>query len=339
MKILANKPEQKPLAQSSGALATAQRPRRRRRRLFVILGVLVLLLAVAGGYLIFRPQVQPLSLPTLPAHLTTNELGLAGWQNYQLPLPAHPLTNAQLPQTPQIDASRALLEDAAGQALIQQGQLSSGLAYLRAAAQSDVENLRYSNDYRMALVNHKLYAEELTYFSQVARQTSSPNTLINLALAYVDQMRTCPTPPDGLVCQAQNSWLSIHTLDSVLTHDPYNVIARFARGLNDLYWPTLMGHLPQAQIDLQYAVALTRPLSSISRTFIPQAYAALGDVFAKDGKGAQARNVWLNGLVVDPNSSLLNSRLAIPLDQLTDKESGPLRGLGVPVDTNLTIFW
>jgi len=173
----------------------------------------------------------------------------------------------------------------------------------------------------------------------LAHQHSSPNTLINFALAYVDQMRACPRPPDGLVCQAQNSWSSINTLNGVIAKYPYNIVARFARGLNNLYWPTLMGHLPQAQTDLLYVVALTRPLSSISQAFIPQAYTALGDVFAKDGKVEQARNVWLNGKIVVPDSSLLNARLSIPKDQLVNEENGPLRGLGVPVDTGLAIFW
>jgi tetratricopeptide (TPR) repeat protein len=340
MKLLSNRPVQKPVSQSEMPLPSSQRKRRPRRVVLIVLAALALiLLGAGGGYLLFRPRVQPLSLPALPANLTAADLGLTGWQDYQLPLPAHPLADPHLPGAPQVNPSLALLEDAAGQALIQQGQLNRGLAYLRAAAQSDVENLRYSNDYRLALRDHKLYSDEFTYFSQLAKQNTSPNVLISFALTYVDQMRSCPTPPDGLVCQAQDSWNSINVLNGVIDKHPYNVIARFARGLNHLYWPSLMGHLPLAQIDLQYAVALTRPLASISRAFIPQAYAALGDVFAKDGKVEQARNVWLNGEAVVPNSSLLSSRLTIPQDQLVNAENGSLRGLGVYVDTDLATFW
>jgi hypothetical protein len=143
----------------------------------------------------------------------------------------------------------------------------------------------------------------------------------------------------GLVCQAQDSYNSISILDKVLQANPYNIVARFARGLNHLYWPTLMEHLPKAQQDLQYAVALSKVQSKIGPDFVPQSYVALGDVFAKSGNTKEARNVWLNGLHATQNQTLLQQRLAIPQDQLQGQESQQLRGLGVYVDTDISIFW
>lgn len=318
----------------------AVRPRRRRRRIwFILLAVLVLFGVAGGAYLLLLPHVQPLSLPRLPAHLTVDDLGLARWQDYRQPLPANPLNNALLPASPKLDASLAALEDAAGQALIRQGELDRGLAYLRVAAQSDPTSLRFANDYRLALRDHGRYADEETFFSQLAQQFKSSETALSLALTYVDEMRSCPKPPDGLVCQAQDSSRSITELDNLLAAHPYNLIARYARGLNHLYWPSLMGHLPRAQTDLQFAVALLKPLGSVSSAFPPEAYTALGDVFAKDGQVAQARNVWLNGQNVLSFSSLLASRLSIPQDQLVNEENGSLRGLGVYVETDISIFW
>ncbi|HLG64848.1 MAG TPA: hypothetical protein VKY19_23100 [Ktedonosporobacter sp.] len=310
-----------------------------RRTTFVVLLVLVCLLIAAGGYLLFLPHVQPLALPTLPAKLTDSDIGLAGWHDYQLPLPAHPLNDPRLPATPQVSAPLALLEDAAGQELLHQGLLDRGLAYLRAAAQSAPDNLRYNNDYRVALRDHQRYADEESYFSQLVQHVKTANTTISLALTYVDEMRACPKPPDGLVCQAQDSSRSISILDEVLAEHPYNIVARYARGLNHLYWPSLMGHLPKAQTDLQYAVALTHPLSTISQAFTPLAYTALGDVFAKDGQVEKARNVWLNGKEIVSSSSLLDARLNIAQSQLVDAENTTLRGLGVYVDTDVAIFW
>jgi tetratricopeptide (TPR) repeat protein len=322
--------------------STASRSRRVWRRAALIALLLLLLLLVAGGgYLLLRPRVQPLTLPLVPTHLSATDLGLTNWQGYQQPLPANPLANPALPSSPETKADLAPLEDAAGQALIQQGELNRGLAYLQAAVLSVPDNLRYANDYRLALRNHGQYSNEEVFFKQQVQALKTPNAHVNLALAYVDEMRSCPHPPDGLVCQAQLSNRSIDELNIVLSVQQYNIIARYARGLNHLYWPTLMGHLPRAQGDLQYAVALTKPLSSlgIGRAFIPQAYTALGDVFAKDSQTDAARNVWLNGLQVAPNAPILQSRLAIPQNQLVDDESGPLRGLGVPVDTDIALFW
>jgi tetratricopeptide (TPR) repeat protein len=318
---------------------TQPAPRRRRVRLIIALSLLVLILAGSGLYVFTRPQVQPFSLPAIPAHLTLTDLGLANWQEYRRTLPTNALNSPMLPASPQVNKNVALLEDAAGQELIHQGQLEHGLAYLQAAALSDPDNLRLNNDFRLALRNNNRFAQEEAFFTQQAKKIKSANTSIGLALAYVDEMRSCPRPPDGLVCQAQDSSHSISTLTEVLALHPYNIIARYARGLNNLYWPSLMGHLPQAQEDLQYAIALLRPLGSVSGVFSEQAYTALGDVFAKDGKIDKARNIWQNGEIVVPNSSLLNSRLNIPQDQLVNMENNQLRGLGVYVETDIAIFW
>jgi tetratricopeptide (TPR) repeat protein len=311
----------------------------RRRWILVLLACLIVVLVAGGVYELLRPRVALLVLPQVPATLTSDQLGLASWQQYQQPLPADPLANPALPKTPQTSASLALLQDAAGQALVKQGNLTRGFAYLKAAAQAQPESLRYGNDYRIALRDHGRFQDEASFFALMAQKSPSPNTHIELALTYVDMMRSCPKPPDGLVCQAQFSYRSISVLNAIIAQNPYNIVARFARGLNNLYWPTLMGHLPQAQSDLQYAVALSRVQSKIGPTFVPQAYAALGDVFAKDGKVAQARNVWLNGVNASANPSILHSRLAIAQDQLANEETQNIRGLGVYVDTDLTMFW
>lgn len=335
MKITVQKPGEAPEMQP------ARFPRRGhlRRTVAIGLAVLFLLLLSTGGYLLLRPRVQPLSLPTLPTHLSAADLGLSGWQDYRLALPKNALNDPALPPSPRVESSIAPLEDAAGQSLIQQGQLKRGLAYMQAAAQSDPNNLRYNNDYRLALRDHKLYTQEEVFFSQQVQQSKAANTAIGLALAYVDEMRACPRPPDGLVCQAQDSYRSISVLTGILTLHPYNIIARYARGLNDLYWPSLMGHLPQAQVDLEYTVALLHPLGTISSGLAAQAYTALGDVFAKDGQVGKARNVWLNGKLMVHDAGLLNSRLSIPQKQLANQENTQLRGLGVYVETDLAIFW
>lgn len=317
----------------------SRRPSSARRKLLIVSIGVVLLIGIAGGYLLFQQRVQPLTLPHLPAHLSIDDLGLTNWQDYQHPLPTDPLSNTQLPTSPVIDPALAELEDAAGQSLIHQGILDRGLSYLRAAAQSIPDNLRYSNDYRLALRDHKLYTDEITFFSLQAQKVVTANTAISLALTYVDEMRSCPPPPDGLVCQAQNSSRSISELDKVLEQHPYNIIAHFARGLNHLYWPSLMGHLPRAETDLEYAVALTQVQGVIGNAFSIQAYVALGDVFAKGGQISQARNIWLNGKLANANATNLDQRLSIPNDQLVNAENNTLRGLGVYVDTNIAIFW
>jgi hypothetical protein len=319
-------------------------PGRKRPKRWMVgsaIAALVLVGAVIAYLLLTMNQLAPLLLPKLPTNLSASQIGLAQWQEYQQPLPAHPLSNPLLPTTPQTTLSLALLEDAAGQAIIQQGNLTRGLAYLQAATLADPDNLRLSNDYRLALRNHELYSEEQTFFVALAQKEQTVNVNIEYALSYVDLMRSCPKPPDGLVCQAQDSYNSIALLNKILQQEPYNILAHYARGLNDLYWPSLMRHLPQAQQDLQYALALSRFQQKIGPAFVPQAYIALGDAFGKAGDTTTAHQVWLNGRkVVEPQAqALLQQRLAIPQDQLVAQENQQLRGLGVYVDTDLSIFW
>jgi tetratricopeptide (TPR) repeat protein len=317
--------------------------RRRKDHRIWMIGIVVCVLILLGAFIayILLDQVPPLALPSVPAHLSASQIGLADWQEYQQLLPAHPLNDSSLPAASQVSSRLALLSDAAGQAFIQQGKLTQGLAYLKAAVLAEPANLRYGNDYRLALRDHQLYQNELDFFSGLAKKVQTPNVNIEYALSYVDLMRSCPKPPDGLVCQAQDSYSSISVLNAVLQKNPYNIIALYARGLNHLYWPSLMGHLPKAQQDLQYAVALTRFQKTIGPLFVPQAYVALGDVFAKANNIKEARNVWLNGLraVTPSDQALLEQRLAIPQDQLNALENQQLRGLGVYVNTDLSLFW
>jgi tetratricopeptide (TPR) repeat protein len=336
MKFAVKQPVEQSTKQS---ISQAQRFWFRRPWLVVGLAFIVLLLAGGGAYWLFLPRMQPLSLPKLPAHLSMADLGLAEWESYQQPLPADALNNPQLPATPQVKPNLAALQHAAGLALLKQQQVDRGLAYLRVATEAAPGDLRYGNGYRLALRGQKHYDQEVQFFAAQLKQYNTTAARINLALSYVDQMRSCPPPPDGLVCQAQFSSRSTSQLDTILTAQPYNVIARYSRGLNHLYWPSLMGHLSRAQQDLSYAVALARPLSAISNSFTGDAYTALGDVFAKDNQVDAARNVWLNGLQVVPDSSLLKGRLAIAKEKLAEEESGSLRGLGVYVETDMSLFW
>ena len=159
MESAISQPTQQATSQHS---SRTKRPWYRRPFLIGSLIFVILVLSGAGGYILFLPKVQPLSLPHLPTHLTMADLGLGDWQNYQQPFPTDPLHAPDLPTTPQINAQLAPLQNAAGLALIKQQQITHGLAYLQAAVISSPDNLRYANDYRIALRNQKLFDEEVS---------------------------------------------------------------------------------------------------------------------------------------------------------------------------------
>src|SRR5579884_897869 len=87
-------------------------PRRKRLKRWTI-GVAIALLILGGAitaYILVNAQVTPLALPSVPANLTADQIGLANWQEYQQALPAHPLENSLLPATPQATPALAALE-------------------------------------------------------------------------------------------------------------------------------------------------------------------------------------------------------------------------------------
>ena len=131
------------------------------------------------------------------------------------------------------------------------------VSHTKAAVQADPDNLRYSNYYqwRYATINS---IDESNFFSALSKQRSIANITIEVALSYVDMMRSCSTPPDGLVCQAQILQTALLAYWIKCSRIIHIILLPTMHGLYHLYWPTLMGHLPKAQVDLQYAVALSK---------------------------------------------------------------------------------
>src|SRR5215467_6068429 len=79
---------------------TSKRHSRPRRWIIGATTSALILIGAAIAYVFLNTQVAPLALPKLPANLSDSQIGLARWQEYQLPLPPHPLDNSLLPTMP-----------------------------------------------------------------------------------------------------------------------------------------------------------------------------------------------------------------------------------------------
>jgi tetratricopeptide (TPR) repeat protein len=307
---------------------------------WVWLIVVLLAIGVSAGWMLLRPRASLPWLPALSAGLTLNDFGLGETNEIRAAEPklANPLESPDLPTQPVTDAGKAQIQYEAGMKLANTGEVEKGLAYLEAAIKSRPTFLRYSNDYRLAIIRSRQYSRSVDFFTSLVKAAGAPEVHLQLALAYVDKMAECPAPPNGMVCQAKLSNQSIAELDKVLQARPYHAMALYAHGLNNLYWPHLMNRLPRAVGDLSTCVAIERAMPDGPRRFYADAYVALGDALVKDGNVKQGWAVWEEGRERFPESAKLRDRLALDRSRAVEQVRR-LRGLGVVVDTDLSIFW
>ena len=68
-------------------------------------------------------------------------------------------------------------------------------------------------------------------------------------------------------------------------------------------------------------------------------YVGLGDALVKEGRHDDARRVWEEAQALFPDEARLKERLALDDDGALTEYIDRIRGLGVVVDTDLSIFW
>ena len=68
-------------------------------------------------------------------------------------------------------------------------------------------------------------------------------------------------------------------------------------------------------------------------------YIAFGDALVKEGRHDDARRVWEEAQALFPDDPRLKERLALEDDGALTESIDRIRGLGVVVDTDLSILW
>jgi tetratricopeptide (TPR) repeat protein len=232
--------------------------------------------------------------------------------------------------------------------LDRQGRKSAALGELEKAVEIDPGSMLYSNTYRglVRRYGHLYYDRSIRFFEDLVEK--HPGLLmsgLNKALAYVDKM---PYPKLGIVHQGILSNKSIAELDRLLALNPKCWAAKFIRGMNHLHWPRKLEHAPMAIGDFTELIALQKSLPpEKQRNFFALAHVGLGDSYVKNrDKGfeenlTKARETWEAGLAEYPDSPELQKRLEL-IDKSVEELVGyvkELRGLGDPVDTDLSRIW
>jgi hypothetical protein len=206
-------------------------------------------------------------------------------------------------------------------------------AKLTAQAAADIQAL---NALRLRLKADGKQALAQSFLMALAERKSTEAALLNLSLAYVDQMMG-----KNLLQQGNLSSRSQEAAERLIKRDDGHWVAWYVRGINNLYWPDWFRKAPLAQECLAKAVAIHERLSPAEQDesdHYALAYLALGDAHALLDQPAEAKAAWAKGRRAYPYVAVLRERLAIPDGELHAAVRA-VRDADKPIDTDLAFLW
>jgi len=224
------------------------------------------------------------------------------------------------------------------------GDPAGALAHLEMAVDGDPSDLRFGNDLRLWSVRSREYDRCIRFFERaVGARPTLPEPRLQLALAYVDKM---PDHMMGIVGQGRLSKQSIAELTRVLadgeplSNELTEWSALYAIGLNHLYWPKALRHAPASIEAFRRLIEFQKKMKVAGvPTYFVLAYLGLGDALVKDGRHDEAREVYLESRAIAPDDERLRKRLAAADDAALTDLVDQARGLGIAIDTDLSILW
>jgi enediyne biosynthesis protein E4 len=206
------------------------------------------------------------------------------------------------------------------------------MAALLARLEAAPDDLATGNDLRRLCREQRRVGHCIDRLNELAtRYPTVAAVRYHAALAYVDDLlgRT-------ILVQGHKSTRSIEHVTSILDRRPEDWLARYIRGLNNLYWPRWFNRVGRAIKDLELCVASTEQASSgVRHRYHALGYVALGDAYVKDGEPERGLKAWGRGLELFPQSTSLQQRAA-----LTPVSARPFvdaaRDIDKPIDTDIS---
>lgn len=229
-----------------------------------------------------------------------------------------------------------------GVGLAAKGEQDESLAHLEIAAEREPSDLKFGNDLRMACLRFGRYARSIAFFERLAgAHPDLPEPRLQLALSYIDEM---PDHMMGIVGQGKLSKQSIAQLARILDggrpmDERVTWAALYALGMNHLYWPKALAHAPLSVEAFEKCLERQKSSTGGVQAYFVLPYLGLGDAWVKAGRHQEARRVWREAQALLGRDERLDRRLAMEDDAALTRYVDEVRGLGVVVDTDLSILW
>ncbi len=197
------------------------------------------------------------------------------------------------------------------------------------------DDLQLGNAYRLVSRRVRQTAAALARLDSLNKaHPGLDNLQVNLSLAHLDRLGV-PTvnqiDAGILVSRAERA------ATRVIERDPTAWPALYARALARMTWPTQLHHARDAVPDLELCLTNLEP-EVVDPLQLVLPHLLLGDAFAKVRRYAAAREVYVQGLRLDPGHPVLRQRVVVNgADLLAQVEEH--YGLAQQVDTDLSPFW
>ncbi|WP_018884935.1 tetratricopeptide repeat protein [Paenibacillus massiliensis] len=299
--------------------------------------VIVLILLLAGGYWWWT---KPYDLPAISSE--------ASWESFQLDFAKEAQSYAtaqqdtvERPQLPlqSVEEADQLFAYALTASRNKQLEQSEIVRYLKETVAYDPSNAAYSTALRLELMDTER-SEEFVSFVEGLNAQDVPQLEIQKSMAIIDRLQD---PSIGTAVLGQRSYVAIEILDRVLERNPYDWMAHYARGINNLYWPVGLQRIDLSIQDLSFCVAVARQYEGRSPELWTRAYLALGDALVKKGQIAEGIKIWEEGYEQYPENEELRNRVEAGEDQAEVIVSAE-RGMEqferpAPDMTNLNVIW
>jgi tetratricopeptide (TPR) repeat protein len=214
---------------------------------------------------------------------------------------------------------------------LESNDLMAAVQHLESAVAGDPDNVRYANDYRMAVIRSKQFDRSLQFFEKLAAEHPKlANLHLNFGFAYVDKI-----PAAGSITQVILANNALNEFSKAVELDP-SWIAYYTRGASYLFWPKIFNRAPMGVADLEKALAIVK--KGPRHTYYAKTYIAMGDGLWKTDQLEPARTAWQEGLKEFPDNPALKTRLSLQGDELKkliEDQFDPSNR----VDTNLRELW
>ncbi len=195
---------------------------------------------------------------------------------------------------------------------------------------------RLASTYRRRAADHGAVDRAIAFLRTRADQEPTEPWRIELGAAFIDKIPTCGGVA-SIVCKGTQARKGLDELDRVLQQQPDSWLAYYNRGMNHLHWPRGLLHSDDAAKDLEKCLEL-QAKTGITEPHHLRAYLALGQAYAKNGQGAEARIAWQKGLAAFPEAQALKDYLAIKDDDALLEKVEEDRSIDNPIDTDLSFY-
>lgn len=296
--------------------------------------VLALLVIIFIGFVYYFNWIEPYDLPEINDKLSLEEYGLV-FSNEEsvVEILTHGGEKGIIPSD-QLEIYQKIVELLPGT----KDDQERAVGKLKELILMDAENMEYSNLLRLQMNSTGQVEEFITYMEEVP---ITPAIRLQKALAYVDLLQN---PDLGVAVLGQTSSRSIAELNEVIKEKPHYWLAHYARGLNNLYWPSGLLRTESAIKDLSYCLAIVKLFEDAVKLEVwPLTYIAYGDALVKEGKTKEGIAVWKEGYLKYPEEESLELRVKANADEAYEFVK-KVRGIEIfqrpnPDITDISILW